>query len=198
MSDHVATVILVMLGCTPPFASFARASRVYFPGCFGVSGLNPLISNRRTALGATGTEAPVLSTYLEFRNIDAFPAEKPGIDGPGARSDHRHSGAEGRQHDGDPWITGMREIPREGDRHFDDSCQRSATGVHKPTRRNIPVPTPMICRTAVGNGGASHRLAIPKWITTAPVSSRKSRSPVPGQPSAKPENSRCTILPFTA
>ena len=40
-----------------------------------------------------------------------------------------------------------------------------ATGVHKPTRRSIPAPAPMICRTTIVNGGASSRLAIPKWMS---------------------------------
>ena len=44
---------------------------------------------------------------LEFRDIDALPAEEPGIDRPGARSDHRQDGAEGRLYDGNPWIAGM-------------------------------------------------------------------------------------------
>src|SRR6266478_9932108 len=34
-----------------------------------------------------------------------------------------------------------------------------ATGVHNPTRRSIPAPTPKLCRTTVANGGASRRLA---------------------------------------
>jgi hypothetical protein len=37
------------------------------------------LSNRRTALGATGSETPLLSAYLELRNIDALPSEEPGI-----------------------------------------------------------------------------------------------------------------------
>jgi hypothetical protein len=41
--------------------------------------------------------------------MDLFPAEEPGIDGPGARSHHRQARAQDRQHDGDPWITGMQE-----------------------------------------------------------------------------------------
>ncbi len=71
-----------------------------------------------------------------------------------------------------------------------------ATGVHKPTRRSIPAPIPMICGTTVINGGDASTPSIPKWMSARLVSSRKSRSPVPGQPSAKPEKSRCTILPF--
>jgi len=69
-----------------------------------------------------------------------------------------------------------------------------ATGVHKPARRSIPAPIPMICRTAVANRGGSRRLAIPKWMSATPVSNRRSKRPLPGQPSAKPENSRCTTL----
>jgi hypothetical protein len=70
-----------------------------------------------------------------------------------------------------------------------------ATGVHKPTRRSIPAPTPMICGTTIVNGGASRTPAIPKWMSATAVSSRRSRRPLPGQPSANVENSRCKILP---
>jgi len=62
---------------------------------------------------------------LAFRKIDVFPAEEPGIDGPGTRPDHRQNGTKHRLYDGNPWIAGMREKPRESDRHFSDSCQRS-------------------------------------------------------------------------
>jgi len=54
-----------------------------------------------------------------------LPAEEPGIDGPGARSDHRQSRAEDRLYDGNPWIAGMRGIPRVSDPHFNDGRQRS-------------------------------------------------------------------------
>ena len=37
-----------------------------------------------------------------------------------------------------------------------------ATGVHKPTRRSIPAPIPMICRTTIVNGGASQQAGDPK------------------------------------
>jgi len=46
---------------------------------------------------------------LALRNIDVLPAEEPGIDRPGTRSEHGQSGAKGRQHDGNPWLTGARE-----------------------------------------------------------------------------------------
>jgi gluconokinase len=45
--------------------------------------------------------------------------------------------------------------------------------------------------------GAASRLAIPKWMSAAPVSTRRSRRPTPGQPLANVENSRCKTLPFT-
>ena len=54
-----------------------------------------------------------------------LPAEEAGIDGPGARSDHRQNGTEDRLCDGCPWIARMREIPRESDPHFNDGRQRS-------------------------------------------------------------------------
>jgi hypothetical protein len=66
-----------------------------------------------------------------------------------------------------------------------------ATGVHRPTRRSIPAPTPMICRITGINGDASRRLATPKWMSATLVSNRRSRRPMPGQPSANVENSRC-------
>jgi len=43
---------------------------------------------------------------LALRNIDVLPAEEPGIDRPGTRSEHGQSGAEGRQDDRNPWIGG--------------------------------------------------------------------------------------------
>jgi hypothetical protein len=46
---------------------------------------------------------------LQIRNIDVLPAEEPGIDGPSARSDHCQSGTECRQHNRNPWVTGVRE-----------------------------------------------------------------------------------------
>jgi hypothetical protein len=88
-----------------------------------------------------------------FRKIDVLPAEEPGIDGPGARPDHSQNGAKDRQCDGNPWIAGMREKPRESDRHLAIDASVPATGVHKPTRRTIPAPIPIICRTTVASGG---------------------------------------------
>jgi len=66
-----------------------------------------------------------------------------------------------------------------------------ATGVHRPARRSNPAPAPMTCSTTVINGGASRRQMSPEWISANPVSSRRSRRPIPGQPSANVENSRC-------
>ena len=73
-----------------------------------------------------------------------------------------------------------------------------AAGVHRPITSSTPAPAPVVSRTTVVSGDPSRRLAIPKWMSAAPVSSRKRRSPVPGQPPAKPENSRCKTFPFTA
>ena len=72
-----------------------------------------------------------------------------------------------------------------------------ATGVHKPIRRSIPATAPMICSTTIVTGGAVSTPAIPKWMSAAPVSTRRSRRPTPGQPLANVENSRCKTLPFT-
>jgi hypothetical protein len=65
------------------------------------------------------------------------------------------------------------------------------TGVHRPTRRSNPAPAPMTSSTAVVNGGAWRRPTIAKRISANPVSSRRSRRPMPGQPSANVEKSRC-------
>src|SRR5260370_5922159 len=65
------------------------------------------------------------SRRLEFRHIDVLPAEEPGIDGPGARSDHRQNGAENRVYGGNPWIARMREIPQKSNAHLNDGCHRT-------------------------------------------------------------------------
>ena len=70
-----------------------------------------------------------------------------------------------------------------------------ATGVQRPARSNIPAATPMICRMTA-KGEDSSTPMIPKWISANPVRSRRSRRPIPGQPSAKVENSRCNPHPF--
>ena len=62
---------------------------------------------------------------LAFRHIDAPPAEQPGINGPGAGSDHRQNGSENCLYDGNPRIAGMREISRESDPNLHDGSQRS-------------------------------------------------------------------------
>jgi hypothetical protein len=46
---------------------------------------------------------------LALRKINVFPAEKPGINGPSARSDHGQCGAKGRKEYWNPRITGARE-----------------------------------------------------------------------------------------
>ena len=72
-----------------------------------------------------------------------------------------------------------------------------ATGVHKPISKRIPEAAPIICKTTMADEGAFSAPTIPKWISAAPVSSRKSRRPTPGQPPAKVENKRCKTLPIT-
>ena len=73
----------------------------------------------------------VVSTFggeinaLAFRHIDASPAEQPGIDGPGAGSDHRQNRAEDRLYEGNPWIAGMRDISRESDPNLHDGRERT-------------------------------------------------------------------------
>ncbi len=66
-----------------------------------------------------------LENLPAFWEIDVLPAEEAGIDGPGARSDHRQHGTEDRLRYESPWIARMREIPRESDPHFSDGRQRS-------------------------------------------------------------------------
>jgi len=53
--------------------------------------------------------------------MNAFAAEEPGIDGPGAGSHHRQTHAQDRQHDWNPWIAGVRE----SDPQFNNGYQRS-------------------------------------------------------------------------
>ena len=67
-----------------------------------------------------------------------------------------------------------------------------ANGVKKPSNRAIPHAMQIIARTTPG-GVASRKLTTPKLISAAPVSRRSNRSPTPGQPSAKFENSLCTL-----
>ena len=60
-----------------------------------------------------------------FWKIDVLPAKEAGIDGPGARSYHRQSRAQGSQYGGNPGIARMRGIPRDSDPYLNDGCQRS-------------------------------------------------------------------------
>jgi hypothetical protein len=46
---------------------------------------------------------------MVFLIFEVLSAEQPRIDRPRAWSDHCQSGAKGRQHDGNPWIAGVRE-----------------------------------------------------------------------------------------
>jgi hypothetical protein len=68
-----------------------------------------------------------------------------------------------------------------------------ASGVNMPTNRSTAAAIPITCRATVNGGGPSRMLLIPKRISAAPVSKRRRRRPAPGHPSAKVENSRCTI-----
>ena len=126
-----------------------------------------------------------------------LPAKKAGINGPGARSGHRQCRAEGSQYSGNPGIAKCEKYREIAIHTSTTAVSAPATGVHKPIRRNIPKTAPMIWSTAAANGGASINLTIPKRMSSAAVSSRKIRSPRPGQPLAKVENSRCKSLPFT-
>ena len=77
-------------------------------------------------------------TLPAFSKIDVLPAEEAGIDGPGARSDHRQSRAEDRLYHSNPWIARMREIPRESDPYLNDGCQRSCHGSPQTDQKKYP------------------------------------------------------------
>jgi len=68
-----------------------------------------------------------------------------------------------------------------------------AGGVKRPRSRNIAAATPITCKAMIKGGAPSRMPVSPKWISAAPVSKRRSKRPMPGQPSANVENSRCTI-----
>jgi len=67
-----------------------------------------------------------------------------------------------------------------------------AMGVKKPIKRAIPVAMQITATTIALQGAPWPIASIPKRMSAAPVSKRRSRRPTPGQPSAKFEKSRCT------
>lgn len=75
---------------------------------------------------------------------------------------------------------------------FTIAASAPATGVKKPTRRTAPDAAPVTSRMTINGGVPSRKPLIPKWISEAPVSKRRSTRPTPGQPSANVEKSRCT------
>jgi hypothetical protein len=66
-----------------------------------------------------------------------------------------------------------------------------ATGVHRPSMRNAPAAAPTACGTINADAGVPHRPVIPWRSDTPPITTRWSRSPAPGHPSANVENRRC-------
>lgn len=72
------------------------------------------------------------------------------------------------------------------------------SGVHKPMRRNIPAPPATKCRMICAGRAASPRWRIPHSRRTMANSTRCSRSPLPGQPSANVENKRCNCALWRA
>jgi hypothetical protein len=57
----------------------------------------------------------------------------------------------------------------------------------------MAVVAPIACKAMINGGVPSRMPVIPEWISAAPVSKRRSMRPMPGQPPANVENSRCTI-----
>ena len=70
------------------------------------------------------------------------------------------------------------------------ATRNAAMGVHKPASRSVPIMSANTARTTNWMDGPVCSLANP-WITSeAPVTTRMSRSPAPGQPGANVENNR--------
>jgi hypothetical protein len=72
--------------------------------------------------------------HLEY----ALPAEEEGINGPGARSNHRQNGAENRLQDGNPWIVRMREVPHQGNANLNGGCQGSRQWSPQTDQKKYP------------------------------------------------------------
>jgi len=73
-----------------------------------------------------------------------------------------------------------------------------ATGVHKPTRRSIPAPAPIICGTCEtfdANCDVALNWETKQYTRAAAVANRCRKRPVPGQPSANVEAKRCRNTP---
>jgi hypothetical protein len=65
-------------------------------------------------------------------------------------------------------------------------------GVHKPATRSIPAAVSTMGRTMPSDGGSASSSLTPSLIKKLPVTKRRRRRPLPGQPSGNTEKSRCT------
>jgi hypothetical protein len=64
------------------------------------------------------------------------------------------------------------------------------TGVHKPASSSIPVAVASTHRAVGSVGGSTRSIVTARPINVIPATSRMNKSPAPGQPRAKVENSR--------
>jgi hypothetical protein len=78
---------------------------------------------------------------LALRNIDVLPAEEPGIDRPGTRVRAWPKWPKGRQHDGNPWLTGARE----NDPRLNNGYHRSHHWGPQTDEEKYPRTSCMIC-----------------------------------------------------
>ena len=76
---------------------------------------------------------------------------------------------------------------------FITAATAPVTGVNKPINSSTPDVTQTMGRMRDSDGISWRMAPNPNVIMATPVSKRRSRRPTPGQPSAKFENSRCTI-----
>jgi len=83
--------------------------------------------------------------------------------------------------------------PPEKATHSSEAAITAPTiGVHKPTRSSIPAPAAIICGAIDTKCELSLRCPAKCQRRTVAVNNRWRRRPLPGQPSGKVENSRCT------
>jgi hypothetical protein len=68
-----------------------------------------------------------------------------------------------------------------------------ATGVHKPQINRAPAATTAACSMTPRHWGAPRSTQNPSWISRVPVTSRRRRRALPGQPLGNMENSRCRV-----
>lgn len=73
-----------------------------------------------------------------------------------------------------------------------------AMGVHRPATKSIPAAVSKKERTIPSQWGPCSSAAIPSLIKRMPETRRRSRRPLPGQPSGNIEKSRCTEASATS